>query len=85
MADIIEHPRARPERVIQTRKAGRLPKSVVSLGTIRRDRSFAAYMARSLQEEIAKTLSAAVEWENVGHSLRLKAEALKQRARSAKP
>lgn len=84
MAQIIEHPHAQSVRIIQTRKAGRLPKSVVSLGTIRRDRSFAAYTARCLQAEIAKTLSAAAEWEGIGHSLRLKAEALKLQARSAK-
>ncbi len=85
MAHIIPHPRARSERVIQTRKAGRLPKSIVSIGTVQRDRSFARYMEQRRQEEIAAALTAAAEWEGVGRSLRLKAEALKQQARSAKP
>jgi hypothetical protein len=85
MAHIVPHPRARSERVIQTRTAGRLPKSIVSLGTVKRDRSFARYMEQRRQEEIAAVLTAAAEWEGVGRSLRLKAEELKQQARNDKP
>ena len=85
MAQVIQHPRAKSERVIQLRTVGRLPKSVISLGTFRRDRNFANYEAWRIQEEIAQTLSAAAEWEGVYISLKLKAEALKQRARGARP
>lgn len=84
MAQIFEHPHAQFDRVIQTRIRGRLPKSVTSLYRVRQDRSFAEYKAQCLQEEITKTLSAAIEWEQIGRHLRLKAETLKQQARSAK-
>lgn len=84
MAQIIEHPHAHSDRITQTRKAGRLPKSVISLRTVKRNGCFSRYEAQCLQEEIANTLNAAAEWEKVGLALRLKAEALKQRARSAR-
>jgi hypothetical protein len=85
MAQIFEHLHAQSVRIVQTRTRGRLPNSIVSLKRIRLDRSFAAYQAETLQEEIVKALQAVAEWERIGASLRLKAESLKQQARSAKP
>jgi len=85
MAQIFEHPRAQSVRVVQTRTRGRLPNTIVSLKRILLDRRFAAYKEECLQEEIEKTLQASAEWERVGLALRLKAESLKQQARSTKP
>lgn len=84
MAQIFEHPHAQFDRVIQTRIRGRLPKSVTSLYRVKQDRRIAEYKAQCLQDEIAKTLSIAIEWEQFGRDLRIKAETLKQKARSAK-
>ncbi len=53
MAQIIAHPRAHTERVIQTRVRGRLPKSVTSLRKVRSDLSMAEFEAHLLQRQIA--------------------------------
>lgn len=55
MAQIIAHPRAHTERVIQTRVRGRLPKSVISLRKVRSDLSMAEFKAHLLQRQIAAT------------------------------
>ena len=60
MADIITHPRARSERVIQTRVRGRLPKSVPSLGNVRSEMRIAQYKAKQVAERIA-AYNAAIE------------------------
>ncbi len=53
MADIIEHPRARPDRVIQTRIRGRLPKAVPSLWRARSNKRMAQYEAEQIAEKIS--------------------------------
>jgi hypothetical protein len=53
MADIIAHPRARTERVVQTRIRGRLPKAVPSLWKVRHKKNSAAYEAEEITKEIA--------------------------------
>lgn len=53
MADVIQHPRAQSERVIQTRTRGRLPKSVPSLWRLRSAKRMAQYEAEQIDERIA--------------------------------
>lgn len=53
-AQIIEHPRAKSERVIQTRKRGRLPRSVGNLRNRQLSRQIAIRRAKELAEQIAK-------------------------------
>jgi hypothetical protein len=84
MAQIIQHPTAKAERVVQTRIAGRLPKSILSLPTIIRERRYAAYLKRSRQEEIAKTIASANEWASVANALRYKAAVLQEKAKGEK-
>lgn len=79
MAQIIQHPHAGSPPVVQTRIRGRLPNYITSLRTLRNARSYAAYSARVLQEQINKKLAAASELENVGQALRYDAAALQSR------
>lgn len=84
MAQIIQHPNAKAERVVQTRIAGRLPKSIPSLWAIRQNQRYAAYIERVKQEEIAKTIASANEWASVSNALRYKAALLQAQAKGTK-
>lgn len=53
MAQIIEHPRAKTERVVQTRIRGRLPKAVPTLWRVRSNKRMAQYEAEQIAERIA--------------------------------
>lgn len=69
MAQIIQHPHAGNPPVVQTRKCGRLPLHITSLQRLRNDRSFAAYMERTRQEEISQTRAALAALEIGKHTL----------------
>lgn len=70
MAQIIAYPRANPVRVVQTRIRGRLPRTVVSLSRVRRDRRFDAYVAEQAREEIEQLRGALNITERAAHNMR---------------
>ena len=78
-AQIFAHPNLFAPPVQQGRLQGRHPKGISILWKIRNDRSYAAYCAQALQDEIKKKVAAAAEWEAVGKALRYDAAALQSR------
>ena len=57
MAEIIQHPRARSERVIQTRVRGRLPNAVPTLWKIRSAKRIAK-LEQKLEQKLAQRSAA---------------------------
>lgn len=78
-AQIIQLPSAAAERVIQTKKCGRHPKSILLFWKGRRERENADYDKREIAEEIERVKSQLVMTD------RMKAGELKQLERLSRP
>lgn len=85
MAQIIAHPRAPAERVIQTRIRGRLPRTVVSLSRVRRDSGIAAYVADQARREVEELRTSLAITERVAHNIRYDIAVKLQKAGKVKP